>query len=82
MRILVVEDDADFRQALAERLDGRIEITARPGAFVMRGEPLARIAATTSVNTRAGVSGRAASCTSRMPAWPAAAMPARTESDR
>lgn len=46
--------DVDRLQALAERLDGRIEITARPGAFVMRGEPLARIAATTVTDKDAG----------------------------
>ena len=39
----VLNVDVQRLQATAERAEGRIQVIARPGAFVMRGEPLARL---------------------------------------
>lgn len=39
----VLNVDVQRLQAAAERATGRIQVIARPGAFVMRGEPLARL---------------------------------------
>lgn len=39
----VLNVDIQRLQAAAERAEGRIQVIARPGAFVMRGEPLARL---------------------------------------
>ncbi len=39
----VLNVDVQHLQTLAERADARVQILARPGAFRMRGEPLARL---------------------------------------